>query len=550
MLPPERTLQRAEARALRLGARALERLHDELLFIRAFPREASFVPRAERALARVAAAIGRLPARERRRLDDSGRGGTTSRHTFEHAIAEWIGVRHEGEAEFDWPSLPDTGRLDAVMRPLLARGEEDAFDAGLVSTREWLDAAAAGFGGTRVEWMLRSAAAGADRAGFARAYDSAEIPVSWTLRAGATSGSSGNFLAGAAVVARPAMRRPPANIARAIQQTLADIRLARPAEADRVIDVARAALAARCREVYAISNANRHEVWLADLGEGAVLAVIGARPEARLSLESNYGYLLLSNGVPIGYGGVTPLLAQANTGINIFAEFRRSEAAFLWVQMLRAFHSLFGVRRFVVNAVQFGEDNEEAIASGAYWFYDRLGFRPSHPAAGRIADEERRRIAADRSYRTPPSRLRALARGDLHLTLPGYERASFFDERWLTGVSLALTRRVGAEPDADRATAVARLVAQAAAALGQSPGRWPADERASFTRLAPLMALLSDLPRWAARDRNRAVLIMRAKGAPQERMFVLLAQQYPRVILALAALGRATEVKPLTQPRG
>ena len=92
---------------------------------------------------------------------------------------------------------------------------------------------------------------------------------------------------------------------------------------------------------------------------------------------------MFSNGVPIGYGGVTTLGAQANTGVNLFESFRRSEAAFLFAQSLRAFRTLFGVTRFVVNPYQFGRDNEEALASGAYWFYDRLGFRPTTSRATR-----------------------------------------------------------------------------------------------------------------------------------------------------------------------
>ena len=144
-----------------------------------------------------------------------------------------------------------------------------------------------------------------------------------------------------------------------------------------VIDLARSALAARAREVHAMNYPNADDVHVADLGEGVELAVIGVPPAQRLSLEANYGYLLISNGVPIGYGGVSPLFRQANTGINVFDPFRGSEAAFLWAQMLRAFRTLFGTRRFVINGYQFGAGNSEAIASGAYWFYYRLGFRPS-----------------------------------------------------------------------------------------------------------------------------------------------------------------------------
>lgn len=126
---------------------------------------------------------------------------------------------------------------------------------------------------------------------------------------------------------------------------------------------------ADCREVYPISHANPREVYWCDLGEGVALAVIGALPGRRLCLEANYGCPLVSNGVPIGDGGVTALHRQANTGINIFEPFRGAEAGFLWVEMRRVFATLFDARGFIVNGYQIGEANPEAIASGAFWFY-------------------------------------------------------------------------------------------------------------------------------------------------------------------------------------
>src|SRR5690606_16756256 len=163
--------------------------------------------------------------------------------------------------------------------------------------------------------------------------------------------------------------------------------------ARQVIELAQTALAARCREVVPTSYPNVDEVHWCDFGDGVALVILGVEPSRRLSLETNTGYLLLSNGVPVGYGGVTPFYRQANTGINIFDPFRGSEAAYLCVEMCRAFHSFYGVTRFVVNGYQFGEGNSEAINSGAYWFYYRLGFRPDHEAQRKLAAREAKRLS-------------------------------------------------------------------------------------------------------------------------------------------------------------
>ena len=81
------------------------------------------------------------------------------------------------------------------------------------------------------------------------------------------------------------------------------------------------------------------------------------------------GYLILSNGVPIGYGGASLLFKQVNTGLNIFYEFRGIEAAYLWVQLMRVYHSLVGYTRFIANAYKIEHENSEALKSGAFWFY-------------------------------------------------------------------------------------------------------------------------------------------------------------------------------------
>ena len=169
-----------------------------------------------------------------------------------------------------------------------------------------------------------------------------------------------------------------------------------------------------------MSYPNHDEIYWCDLGQGVALAVIGIARDQRLTLETNTGYLLFANGVPIGYGGVTPLFRQANTGINIFDPFRGGEAAYLWTQMLRAFHTLYGSRRFVINAYQFG--------AGAFWFYYRLGFRPAQQHVRALAAREATRMASDRRYRSDVRTLKALATGDLYLDLPGFDPDDFFGE--------------------------------------------------------------------------------------------------------------------------
>ncbi|MBI3791552.1 MAG: hypothetical protein HY275_11830 [Gemmatimonadetes bacterium] len=537
-------LERAAATPLVVRRWALlASVHDALLAMRAFPDARTTWEQAAVALGRVPAAVRRLSPAQRAKGDDSGVAGTVTRHTFEFGIARWLADRHGTDVDIDWPALDDTTALDALLRPEIVRAEEDAFDGGLLSTRDWLrlarDGAASAEGESSLRWLLRAAAASSRAAPVvARLYDAAPLPLAWRLGASGAAVTR-NTLPVRQPVVRTAFRRLPAHPARAMAAPLDGIERLTGRAARRTIDVTRAALAARCREVFAITNANPEEVWLAPLGDGVELAIIGALPAQRLSLESNYGYLLLSNGIPIGYGGVTPLFHQANTGINIFDPFRGTEAAFLWTAMLRAFHALFGVTRFVINAVQFGEDNEEAIASGAYWFYWRLGFRPVERARRREAQEEARRLAVRGARPSPPTLLRRLATGDMVLTLPGAPARALFDEAWLTTCAALVTRELTRLDPHAHHRAAAQIARDVARRLGVRDARWPAPERDAFRRLAPVVALCDRLDDWSTEERRALAALMRAKGQPQERNFVAQAQAHPRFFPELMARCRA-----------
>src|SRR5262249_11352341 len=70
---------------------------------------------------------------------------------------------------------------------------------------------------------------------------------------------------------------------------------------ERLIDLARAAMVTRSRDLDAFSNGDPRDVRMVDFGSGLEFACIGVTPERRLLLEAVYGYLTLKNGVPIGY---------------------------------------------------------------------------------------------------------------------------------------------------------------------------------------------------------------------------------------------------------
>ena len=261
--------------------------------------------------------------------------------------------------------------------------------------------------------------------------------------------------------------------------------------------------------------------------------MVGVRPPARAVLEVNYGFLFLANGRPMGYGGFTPLFRQANTGINIFPDFRGAEAAFVFQQYLRMIHTIAGCTRFIINPYQLGDGNDEALASGAYWFYYRLGFRSAGAAERRLADREFARLSADRRYRVPIAVLRRLGAVDVHLELPGEPADALFEERWLDDLAAGATALIAREGVAERQSALARIARRVAATLGVAGDRWSASEQRSLAGFAPIVGQIEGLQQWAATDKRALVELIRLRAAPLEREFALRARTHDRLRMAL-----------------
>jgi len=515
-------------------------LHEDLLFLCAFPGSAAVRRTARSGLRSIASRMRALPRAERALADDSGIAGSTTRNVYPFPIARWLAHEAQEDAEIDWRNFEDPALLDGVVGALLAGAEREAFDSGEYGTREFIAMARPSDADSDLEWLMEGATASPQvTARIADDWDRAEVPVAWQI-ADSRASVTHNALPATHVTYRTGMRRPAGNAIADVEKPLDAIERLPRRRAAQVIASARGALAARCREVNAMTYPNPDEVWWCDLGEGVALAVIGIAQQHRLTLETNTGYLLFANGVPIGYGGVTPLFRQANTGINVFDPFRGGEAAYLWTQMLRAFHTLYGSERFVINPYQFGAGNAEAIRSGAFWFYYRLGFRPASAATRSLAAREAKRMTTERKYRSDARTLRELASGDLHLDLPGFDPADYFDEGLIAPAGARAARELSRIAGASRVKAQRQLVAAVVRDLGvEDYEQWPEAERRGFEFLAPVFATLPGMPDWPRAEREALASLLRAKGLPQERTFALRSLRAKR---AFHALRHALEI--------
>ena len=529
--------KRALLRALRSArfdrARDLLSLQRVICFLRAFPDDEAVHRAARRLAAGFAARIAHLPRSERVKLEDSGMAGTTTRNVYSFAAAQWLARRFPATTDIDWKGFESPASLAPLLQPLLDPLEDENTEFDAAGVRAWLAQARGARSDSDLGWLLGQVASkrAADRE-FERAYDAAEVPIVWRIedsRAAVTH----NARAQPVSFRADGMRRPAPDPRAAIAQPLHSIALLSRREAARLLDVWRAALWARTRTVYQMEQPNLDECWLCDFGLGMQMAAVGVRPERRAALEVNYGYLFLANGMPIGYGGFTALFHQVNTGINVFPEYRGGEAAFTFEQALRAMRTLTGCAHVIINPYQFGAGNDEALASGSYWFYFRLGFRSVDADVRRLAQREFDRLRVDRAYRVPIATLRQLAACDLRLDLSD-NLDTLFGESWLAEIGRRITAAIAREPGQNRAKALAGMARRMAATLGIDLARWTSIERAGFAQFAPILAQVDDLASWAAPDRDALAHLCRARWAKTERDFVARTRAHDRLRTALA----------------
>lgn len=518
-------------------------LHDELLFAAAFPGSDDIHKLAERALSGFAVRVGKLIPSQRRAVDNGGIAGTTSTRVFCYDIALWLSQNREAVA-VDWEAMEHPECLDVLIRQMLFSTEIELFDSGSMSTEDWIVLATRKSRTSALRWLLDSLpeqSAGVSVRAWRDLYDAAEVQLSWEHGRSVWSVSR-NRAPIAAPVIRHGFRRTPVNVASHVTTPLRSIKRLPRSVAGKWRNACIAALAARGREVSPTLGANPEEIYVASLGGGADLCILGVAADDRLPLEANYGYVMFANGVPIGYGGVTALAAQANTGINLFDSFRGSEAGFLFVQALRAFHTLFGVTRFLVNAYQVGDDNDEALDSGAYWFYHRLGFRSHDEKVAALAEAERARNMKRPGRRSSRSVLRRLASSDMVLQLPSSGELAIFEERWLLTIGREVARFFSSSAAGTRQESVLQLARQLCNQLTGEERNLRAEEIAGAMHLVPVIALLQkEVTRWPAADRLALWDLVRLKGSLRERSFAQASSVHAGWWETLAAYCRILE---------
>ena len=521
-------------------AATLRRLHETLCFLQAHPDDAEVLALVDRALEAIPARVTRLGPGARRRLHDSGIASTTLDYPFGLPMARWLASRFPADADVAWRRFHDEDRLDETLSLLATTAEGDAFSEGGMGWREWLRVAKGGRRLTDLQLLLEVfGRTGLPTEARDWLFESLGLPIQWRPRGPGASRTLARGAPPRVFFHEAGLDRSAGDLVDALSRPLPALARAPRELAESLIDSARVAMVTRQRELHAFSYPNPDDVLVVRGGRGLVLAFIGIVPDFRLPLEAYYGFLALKNGVPVSYGGGWELFGTLDFAVNIFASFRQGESAYLATQLLRAYRRIFGMRTVVVDRYQLGHESTEALRSGSFYFYHRLGFRPRNPDVLRVLETERTKIAADASYRSPVRVLEQLAGDEVFLSLPGGLPAP---EKRLraTDVAALVARFVAREYGGDRVAAVRETAARVGLVLGV-PRRasWPLSERRAFEGMSLVAALIEDLARWPVAARRALVAVMRAKGASSEMRYAHQLDGHRRLRRSLEALTSA-----------
>lgn len=508
-LPLLRVLER---HALRTAGQVL-RLHEILCFHRAYAGEARVLAQVERMLVRFDRRADLRAHRDA--LADSGIAGTRIHERFFGGQALWLATRWPRQLRLDRDDAEAEARIAAALPALLGPAEAQALAELRLDGHAALDRLR---GPLTDAVFLRRLIDAQPGSSLAREALSDRIDASHVLKpgAGTPSRTQAFFAAAPRALAAPLQASRPdlrAELARAPRSMR---RLPRT-DGQALADLAQAAMVVRARSLEAFSYADPADAWLVDDGDGLAFGLLGLLPARRYAVPTLLGGLTLRNGVPIGYLQADLTGRGAAISFNTFDTFRGAEAAYTFARFLAALHHGWGSTSFTIEPYQLGWHNDEGLASGAWWFYAKLGFAPRDAAVRRLAAAERARLARRPGARSSPATLRRLAAAHLFFDVDPAHALPL--PRWPER-ALAAGARLSATRGADRTAALQAAGESLRVRLGVSSWRgFSADQRAAWNALAPLV-LDMDLERWSEAERAALVPLLRAKGGRSERGYL------------------------------
>ena len=527
-------IKRMEAGVFRTPSQ-VQRYHELVCFARAWPDS----PRVLRLSRRVTKNFDRRQdlRRFRKRLKGTGIAETDVQFSFYLPTARWLARHWPQQLDIDWESFEEHDRLDELLKHMAVFAEQQGLESydfnGIERIQKMRGSNNNADGTFLISLFELLPVAQRIKEHF---YDNLSLP--FVLRPGpkTPSRTKAELRVSEIHYQDQSLGSATIDLKQVAKQPLTFNRVT-GTQAHRLIALARGAMVSRFRDIDPIAYADPHDVRVVDCEQGIQIVIYGVIPERRFLLECEYGHLILKNGIPIGYGSAWSLYGTCLLNFNIFPTFRGGQGVLLYAKTFAAFHQLFNADTFVVEPYQLGEENEEAIQSGAWWFYNKLGYKPYDREASRLAKSENEKRRTRKSYRSSPSALRRLAQAPMFLHL-GRRRKDVLGLVDLEACGLAVTDYLSRQAGSDRARAEVDCAKTVCGWLDIDQRKLSSNQRLWLRRWGPLIVSLGAVPGWSPDDKTALRAVLLAKGGQEQYRYVHLFDRHRHLREALLKLSR------------
>ena len=510
-------------------------LHDSMCFMRAYPDNDAVLIMVERMLGNFGNRVDLTDHQQA--LEDSGITGTHINYRFYWPTARWLFEHWPTSISINWPEWENVHSLDELWPLLLSYPATEALESLSLSPKQWIETLkrpeetdAAFLIRHFVRWQVEDSVR-------EKLYDDLDIPLILSPGIGTPCRTHSRYKP-KKIMFGVAPWKLDTPISKQIKKAPISAHSLSEREGSRLIDLARIQMITRGRDLYAFMHADAKDVRILTYEDGLQFVCYGLLPHRRSLLEAMYVFLILRNGVPIGYTQATTLLRSSEINFNVFDTYRGTEASRIFVYTLAMVHHLFNSDAFVINTQQLGQDNEEALRSGAFWFYHKHGFKPRDPQVKRVLRTELASKKAKPGYRSSLRILRRLASDDLYLFM-GNPRSDLVNTLPTENIGLMAAKMLETHASTAMSNGAQRCMSLATGLLSYNPDRrLTPTRRTAWERWSPIVLALPGITRWSAANRRALIDVINAKGGRRESDFVMLFDQHQPLQSAILKLGK------------
>ncbi len=522
-------------------AESLIHFHDLLLFFRAFPPGPHVLRLAEKLLKTFEPRVKAVLAAGGD-VDDFapeevvGIAGTVVEAMFSYPMVCWLVQRHAQSISIQWDDYERETQRAVIWPRFFPLMEEDSLTEANVPYLDWLKAARGRH--DELPWLVRQfQRLRIGEKEKAALYDSLEIMVRWDMSGSRASRTlSRKPVKDFCFHREPLIQRRQVSLAEEFAKPRLPIKVLSSREAEKALDLVKETTGVRYRELYGTANADPAWMVHSNPGRGVEIYFWGLPPEKRLPLRAYLAGFTVKNGVPINYVECISLFDWTEIGFNTFPAYRDGETAWIYAQTLRLLRQLHRTNAISIYPYQIGDGNEEAIGSGAFWFYRKMGFRSMDPALEKLAQAEEKKVRANTKYRTSASTLRRLSKANMVYELPEAERGAW-DRFSIRSVGIAVQKRMAKDFDGDADAMRKAAVTRMGRIVKLSPNKLKPEAQVAFADFATVLNLVPDVSRWSSDEKDGLCEVITAKAGRTELRYQRLLQKHARLRAAILKMG-------------